>query len=375
MKRSRFSDEQVAYALRQAEGGTAVADVCRQLGISEATFYVWKKKYGNLAATELRELRLLREENAKLKRVVADLTLDKHILGEIVRKKSLRPARKRELVDWVCTAYGTALRRACRLVNISRSLYGHRSRRSSQEGLRHRMRELAQARPRYGYRRVHVLLRREGWRINLKRVRRLYRLEGLQLRYRLRRRKHASLHRGIPPAASRAHERWSMDFVHDALSDGRAFRVLTVVDQWIRWSPILEVAQSMSGQCVGQALDRAIAQHGKPKVITVDNGTEFTSRALDEWAYRRGVTLDFIRPGKPTENGFIEAFNGKLRDECLNAHQFLSIDDAKSKIEAWRIDYNLQRPHSSLGHLTPGEYLKRSGTGTTGLRFSSFERA
>jgi putative transposase len=163
--------------------------------------------------------------------------------------------------------------------------------------------ELAQARPRFGYRRVHVLLRRDGWRVNMKRVRRLYRLEGLQLRHRLRRRKHASLHRGIPPAASRAHERWSMDFVHDALIDGRTFRVLTVVDQWSRWSPILETAQSMSGTAVAAALDKAIAQHGKPKTITVDHGTEFTSRVLDDWAYRRGVTLDFIRPGKPTENG------------------------------------------------------------------------
>ena len=149
----------------------------------------------------------------------------------------------------------------------------------------------------------------------------------------------------------------TIPLVHDALHDGRAFRVLTVVDQWSRWSPILETAQSMSGRCVAEALDRAIAEHGKPKTITVDHGTEFTSRALDDWAYRRGVTLDFIRPGKPTENGFIEAFNGKLRDECLNANQFLSIEDARSKIEAWRVDYNLHRPHSSLGHLTPSEYL------------------
>jgi putative transposase len=242
-------------------------------------------------------------------------------------------------------------------MRMSRALFAYRSRRPTQEHLRRRLRELAQARPRYGYRRVHVLLRREGWAVNMKRVRRLYRLEGLQLRHRVRRRKHVSLHRGIPPAASRAHERWSMDFVHDALIDGRAFRVLTVIDQWSRWSPILEVAQSMTGAAVAAALDRAIARHGKPKTITVDHGTEFTSRALDEWAYRRGVTLDFIRPGKPVENGFIESFNGKLRDECLNANQFLSIEDARRKIEAWRIDYNLHRPHSALGHRSPQEYL------------------
>ena len=125
----------------------------------------------------------------------------------------------------------------------------------------------------------------------------------------------------------------------------------------------------MSGQAVAVALDRAIARHGKPHSITVDNGTEFTCRVLDEWAYRRGVLLDFIRPGRPVENGFIESFNGKLRDECLNANQFLSIADARSKIEAWRMDYNLHRPHSGLGNRSPAEYLERSSTGTTALRF------
>jgi putative transposase len=180
--------------------------------------------------------------------------------------------------------------------------------------------------------------------VNFKRVRRLYWLEGLQLRLRVRRRKHVSLHRGVPPAASRAHERWSIDFVHDALSDGRQFRVLTVVDQWSRLSPILEVASSLSGHAVAEALDRVIALHGQPATFTVDHGTEFTSRAMDEWAYRRGVKLDFIHPGRPVENGFIESFNGRLRDECLNANQFLSIDDARRKINAWWEDYNDHRP-------------------------------
>ena len=197
-------------------------------------------------------------------------------------------------------------------------------------GLRLRLRELAQSRPRFGYRRLHIMLRREGWTINMKRVRRLYRLQGPQLRMRVRRRKHISLHPGAVPAATRAHERWSMDFLHDSLIDGRAFRVLTVVDQWSRWSPILEVGQSLSGKAVAEALDRVIIEHGTPVSITVDHGTEFTSRAIDEWAYQRGVKLDFIRPGKPVENGYIESFNGRLRDECLNTHQFLSIEDARS---------------------------------------------
>jgi putative transposase len=204
-----------------------------------------------------------------------------------------------------------------------------------------------------------VLLRREGWLVNHKRVRRLYRLEGLQVRMRVRRRKHMALHRGPAPIPAGPAERWSMDFIHDALADGRPFRILTVVDQWSRQSPILEVASSMSGRTVGEALDRALDGAQGPRSITVDHGTEFQSRALEDWAYHRGVQLDFIRPGKPVENAFIESFNGRLRDECLNVHQFASLEDARSRIEAWRRDYNHRRPHSSLGHLTPNEFAAR----------------
>ena len=150
-----------------------------------------------------------------------------------------------------------------------------------------------------------------------------------------------------------------MDFVHDALADGRPFRILTVVDQWSRSSPLLEVASSMSGHTVGAALDRVLGTAPRPRSITVDHGTEFQSRALEDWAYRRGVLLDFIRPGKPVENAFIESFNGRLRDECLNVEQFASVADAQAKIEAWRVDYNQRRPHGSLGHLTPTEFIEQ----------------
>jgi putative transposase len=203
------------------------------------------------------------------------------------------------------------------------------------------------------------MLRREGWAVNKKRVHRWYCMEGLQLRMRVRRRKHMCLHRGAVPAPQRTHERWSMDFVHDQLFDGRPFRILTVVDQFSRQSPLIEPRISFGGQDVAAALDRTIAHAGIPTSITVDHGTEVTSRALEDWAYRRGVKLDFIRPGKPTENGHIESFNGRLRDECLNVTQFLSLDDAVEKIEGWRTDYNGIRPHSSLGNLTPSEFARQ----------------
>ena len=202
-----------------------------------------------------------------------------------------------------------------------------------------------------------MLLRREGWLINRKRVRRLYRLDGLQLRMRVRRRKHIALHRGPAPIPAGPTERWSMDFVHDTLADGRPFRILTVGDNWSRHSPVLEAGFRMTGETVSQVLDRVLSPRVVPRSITVDHGTEFQSRALEDWAYRRGVQLDFIRPGKPVENAFIESFNGRLRDECLNIHQFATLAQAQAVIEVWRCDYNQQRPHSSLDNLTPDEFV------------------
>lgn len=150
-----------------------------------------------------------------------------------------------------------------------------------------------------------------------------------------------------------------MDFVHDTLADSHPYRILTVVDNWSRSSPVLEARFRMSGEIVSQILDRVLGDQPGPHSITVDHGTEFQSRALENWAYRRGVQLDFIRPGKPVENAFIESFNGRLRDECLNVHQFASLAEAQAIIEAWRVDYNTRRPHSSLGHLTPSEFVKQ----------------
>ena len=270
------------------------------------------------------------------------------------------PARRRARAVWMQETFHIAVIRACRLAGFSRAAWYRPSTAKDQSALRLRIRELAMARPRFGYQRIHILLRREGWHVNKKRVRRLYRLDGLQLRMRVRRRKHMALHRGPAPVPTGLHQRWSMDFVHDQLFDGRPFRVLTVVDQWSRLSPVLEPGFSLTGRHVVAALERVGATTGFPTSITVDHGTEFMSKALEAWAFYRGVQLDFTRPGKPTDNSHIESFNGRLRDECLNVHQFLSLADAHAKINAWRHDYNDRRPHGSLGHLTPNEFVLRS---------------
>ena len=225
--------------------------------------------------------------------------------------------------------------------------------------MRLRIRDLAHARPRFGYQRIWVLLRREGWMVSRKRGCRLYRLEGFQLRIQMRRRKHIALHRKPALIPAGPTERWSMDFVHDTLADGRAIRILTVVDNWSRQNPLLEVGFRMSGERARQALDRTLGQGARPRSLTVDHGTEFPSWALEDWPYRHGVQLDIIRHGKPVENAFIESFNGRLRDECLNVHQFDSLEAAQAIIETWRVDYNQHRPHSSLGHLTPKEFMRQ----------------
>ena len=247
---------------------------------------------------------------------------------------------------------------ACRLLQFSRASHRYQSTRTDDPVLRRRIRELAAARPRFGYRRLCVLLRREGWLVNQKRVYRIYREEGLEVRTK-RRRKRASHVRLLVPPAEGPNERWSMDFVSDRLESGRQFRVLTVVDNFSRESPLLEAAVSMTGKAVARALERLSFTRPLPRVIRVDNGSEFYSQAMDSWAYRRGVQLQFIRPGKPVENAFIESFNGRLRDECLNANLFFSIEDARRKLEAWRLDYNTQRPHSSLADRTPSEFARR----------------
>ncbi|WP_428833828.1 IS3 family transposase [Methylorubrum populi] len=216
--------------------------------------------------------------------------------------------------------------------------------------------DLAKSRVRYGYFRIYILLRREGWRVNHKRVHRLYRDEGLSLRLKRPRRHVSAAHRERQPAALRPNERWSMDFVSDALFDGRRLRALTVVDAFTREALAIEVDQGIKGEQVVAVVGRLALLRGAPCAIQVDNGPEFVSKALDRWAYENGVTLDFSRPGKPTDNALVESFNGRLRDECLNANWFLSLADARSKIKTWRRHYNESRPHTALGWRTPQEF-------------------
>jgi putative transposase len=222
-----------------------------------------------------------------------------------------------------------------------------------------RLQAHAALRARFGSRRLHILLEREGFVVNHKRVHRIYRAAGLQVRRR-RRKRLTRVDRVPLPVPGQRLERWSMDFTVDTLADGRGFRTLNIVDDFTRECIAIEVDRSLPGLRVARVLDRLHATIGLPQSIVVDNGPEFAGRTLDAWAYARGVTLRFIRPGKPIENADVESFNGKFRDECLNEHWFVSVADAKAAIEAWRVDYNTVRPHSSLADRTPDQFARIS---------------
>jgi putative transposase len=264
--------------------------------------------------------------------------------------------QRRQVVTTLVAAYRVSQRRACRLIGLARSRWQYRSRRPPRTELRERLRILAAERPRWGYLRLHVLLQREGHRINHKLVYRLYREEGLLVRR--RRRKRVAGPRVPLPAPSAPNERWGMDFITDAFVEGRRFRCLTMVDEYTRECPVIEVDTSLPSLRVIGVLEQLAAVRGLPRSLVVDHGPEFISKALDAWAYAHGVQLVFIRPGKPVDNAYIESFHSRFRDECLNERWFWDLPDARRQIEDWRWDYNEVRPHSSLQQRTPKEFTE-----------------
>lgn len=259
------------------------------------------------------------------------------------------------MVVEVISTHGLSQRRACGLFGITRRTFRRAPGPDRNLKLRERLKQLAEERRRWGCPMLYRIIRREGWRVNHKRIERMYREEGLSLRRRRRRKRRSHL-RVVRPRPAAANQAWALDFVHDSLMSGRRFRALAVIDEWSRESLAIEVDVSLTGERVTRVLDRLGVERGLPTLIQSDNGPEFTGRVLDQWAYDNQVRLQFIEPGQPIQNAFIESFNSRLREECLNEHVFVSLDDARGKIEKWRIQYDRERPHSSLGYLTPEEF-------------------
>ncbi len=293
MKRKRFTEEQIIQILREGEGTGGIREIARRHGITETTFYRWRAKYGGMVVNDVSRLRALEDEYRRLKNLVADQAVDLAILKDVVGQ-----------------------------------------------------------RPRWGYQRLHYLLRREGWVMNHKLLLRLYREEGLAFARR-RGKKRVAVRRVPLLAPSGPTERWSMDFASDALADGRPVRCFTLVDDFTRECPAIEVANSLAALRVIQVLERLAAERGLPRSLVCDNGPEFAEQALDRWAHESGVALQFIQPGKPVENTFIQSFSGEFRDECLAVNWFTTLRDPQHSIAAWRHDYKTIRPHAGLAAHSP----------------------
>jgi len=280
------------------------------------------------------------------------------------------PAARRSEASYAIESYGVSERRACRLMRLQRASWQYRSRRAAETELRERLRALAVQLPRYGYKRLYRRLRKQGVIVNHKKIYRIYREEGLMVRKRARKR---LVRRNEKPAApSRPTERWSMDFTSDQLSAGPRFRTFNVVDDCTREALAIHVARSIPGWLVVVVLSELIKRHGKPRVIVCDNGPEFIGRALEIWAEENAITIHFIQPGKPVQNCYVESFNGRFRDECINEHWFTSMEDAREIIEGWRMNYNEVREHGSLGGMTPSEFRRAVESPENASRFPPF---
>lgn len=266
------------------------------------------------------------------------------------------PEEKRAAVAHLRQEHGASERRACGLVNQPRSTYRYERKQKTEDGLRERIAKLAAERPRFGYRRLTALLQREGVRVWHGRVHRI--TKELRLQVPRRKRKRIRVAKAAMPELTRANQCWGMDFVSDGLADGRTFRALAIVDHYTRECLVIEVDLSLPGARVIRVLERLAEERGLPEAIRVDNGPEFVCEAVRRWCQRRELRLDYIQPGRPMQNGHVESFNGKFRDECLNTHWFTSLRPARNIIEYWRRDYNGVRPHSALGYATPSEFAR-----------------
>ncbi|QUM71481.1 IS3 family transposase [Sphingopyxis granuli] len=360
MPSKKHRPEEIIGKLREAEvvlaQGATTAEACRRIAISEQTYYRWRKEYGGLKTDQARRMKDLEKENARLRRAISDLTLDKLILQEAAPGKLLSPARRRRCIDHIRTMMPVSERRLCRVLGQHRSTQRKAPRGADDEAaLTEDIIALARQYGRYGYRRVTALLRDAGWHVNRKRVERIWRREGLKVPQRQPKRGRLWLNDGscIRLRPEYPGHVWSYDFVEGRTHDGRKYRILSIIDEASRECLALPVARKLRSDDVLAALAELFVTRGPPAHIRSDNGPEFIATAVQQWLAQIGVKTLYITPGSPWENGYCESFNGSLRDELLNGEIFYSLAEARILIEAWRRHYNTVRPHSSLGYRPP----------------------
>ncbi|HEJ7891044.1 TPA: IS3 family transposase [Serratia liquefaciens] len=355
MRKIRFTEHQIIAVLKSVEAGRTVKDVCREAAISEASYYNWKAKYGGMEAADIKKIKDLEDENRRLKQMFADLSLECQALKDVIEKKPLKPAIKRELVSYLTAQFAMSLRQACRTLSLSRTVYFYQPDARRDEPVIHALTELAERYPRYGFKKQFQLLRRQGNTWNHKRVHRIYCL--LKLNFRRKGKQRLPVRNLSPLVSPEAlNQSWSIDFMHHALVCGRRFRTFNVMDDFNREVLTIEIDLNIPAQRVVRVLERIVANRGYPLKMRMDNGPELVSLTLAQWAEEHGVLLEFIKPGKPTQNAFIERFNRTYRTEILDFYLFRTLNEAREITERWLTEYNSERPHESLNNLTPEEY-------------------
>ncbi|MFC7293090.1 IS3 family transposase [Hirschia litorea] len=360
MARKKYTAEEIISHLREVEvrtsQGQSMGQAVRAVGVTEQTYYRWRKEYGGLKMGQAKRFKELEKENQRLRRAVSDLTLDKMILAEAAKGKLLSPSRRRACVDHVISELGISERQACRVIGQHRST--HRKKpigRYDESALTRAIIKLAEQYGRYGYRRITALLNRDGWHVNVKRVYRIWRREGLKVPTKQPKRGRLWLNDGSCVRLRPEYQGhvWSYDFVQDRTHDGKVYRILCVIDEFTRECLAIRIERRLNSKIGLEVLADLFVKYGPPDHIRSDNGSEFIATELREWLERLDVKTLYIAPGSPWENGYCESFNSKLRDEFLNREILYSLKEAQTLIEWWRQHYNILRPHSSLGYKSP----------------------
>ncbi|MGR3758994.1 IS3 family transposase [Roseobacteraceae bacterium NS-SX3] len=359
MKKTRFTEAQIMGILRQMENGVPVSELCREHGMSSATVYKWRAKYGGMDASLISEMKAMAEENRRLKRMYADVSMQNDLLKEALGKKLIRPAQRRELAVKAVAMKGVSIALACRAFGVSETCYRYSPKLNEEnEQIADLLLGLTTARKTWGFGLSFLYLRNvQGYSWNHKRVYRIYRELELNLRIkprkRLKREKPDEL--AVPEVPN---EVWSMDFMADRLEDGRQFRLLNVLDDFNREGLGIEVDFSLPAERVVRALNQIIEWRGAPRTIRVDNGPEYVSGTLMEWAENRDITLAYIQPGKPQQNAYVERYNRTVRHEWLDLYIFESIDEVQQIATEWLWSYNNERPNMGNGGMTPAQKLR-----------------
>nr|WP_246146457.1 IS3 family transposase [Rubripirellula lacrimiformis] len=370
--RKRRKPEQIVKALAEGEAmlaaGKTAAEVYQKLGVAESTWMRWKKQFGGMKSDEAKRLRELEIENQRLKELLAEAELDKKMLKDDRRGKLLSPARRRDAVCKLQHSFAVSERRACRTLGQPRSSQRYAAKTNEEEPrLIARILELVGEFPRYGYRQITRLLRQEGWRVNFKRVYRLWKQEGLKVPVKkAKKRRMGNADGGINRrAAERPNHVWSIDFIFDRTENGRSLKILSLIDEFTRECIALEVGRKFTGDDLVHLLSELFVIRGVPSFIRSDNGPEFISKSVRSFLDFIEVGTSYIEPGSPWQNGYVESFHSRFRDECLACELFGSLAEAQAVIESWRQTYNHRRPHSGLGGLTPAEFASQWAASAT----------